>query len=52
MNVTDTNTATGTATIHKLIMYNSQVYIAKRRIRIPIRLRTVVNKVTNYITPI
>jgi hypothetical protein len=52
MNVTNTNTATGTATIKKLIIYNSQVYIAKRRIRIPIRLRTVVNKVTNYITPI
>jgi hypothetical protein len=52
INVTDTNTATGTATINRLIIYNSPVYIAKRRIRIPIRLRTIVNKVTNYITPI
>lgn len=52
INATNTNTVTGTATIHKLIMYNSSVYVAKRRIRIPIRLRTIVNKVTNYITPV
>lgn len=46
------NTADGTATINALKIYNSPIYIAKRRIRIPIRLRTIVNKVTNYITPI
>jgi hypothetical protein len=39
-----------TATLQKLQVF-SDVYVAKRRIRIPIRLRTVLNKVTNYITP-
>jgi len=36
--------------IHELNTY-SDVYIAKRRLIIPIRLRSIVNKVTNYITP-
>ena len=40
-----------TTTLQKLQVF-SDVYVAKRRIRIPIRLRTVLNKVTNYITPI
>jgi len=36
--------------INKLKTY-TDVYIAKRRLIIPIRLRSIVNKVTNYITP-
>jgi len=36
--------------LHKLQTY-TDVYIAKRRLIIPIRLRSIVNKVTNYITP-
>jgi hypothetical protein len=39
-----------TTLLQKLQVY-SNIYVAKRRIRIPIRLRTVLNKVTNYITP-
>ena len=27
------------------------IYVAKRRIRIPVRIRTIVNRVTNFITP-
>ena len=30
---------------------SNNVYIAKRRLRIPIKFRCIVNKVTNYITP-
>lgn len=41
----------GFATINRLEVYHP-VFVGKRRIRIPIRLRTAINKVTNYITPI
>jgi hypothetical protein len=41
-----------TAVVLQKLQVFSDVYVAKRRIRIPIRLRTVLNKVTNYITPI
>jgi hypothetical protein len=39
------------ATLQYMQTYNS-VYIAKRRIIIPLRMRSIINKVTNYITPI
>jgi hypothetical protein len=38
------------ACLQSMQSYNN-VYIAKRRIIIPIRLRSIVNKVTNYISP-
>jgi hypothetical protein len=41
-----------TAAVLQRLQVFSDIYVAKRRIRIPIRLRTVLNKVTNYITPI
>jgi hypothetical protein len=39
------------ACLESMQSYNN-VYVAKRRITIPIRLRSVVNKVTNYITAV
>lgn len=48
---TVTLSITSSSTILQKLQVFSDVYIAKRRIRIPIRLRTVLNKVTNYITP-
>ena len=41
-------------TFCKVLYMNTQcgIYVAKRRIRIPVKVRTIVNKVTNYVIPI
>ena len=51
-NVIITVDPTTTGVTLKRLHTSSNVYIAKRRLILPIKLRTVLNKVTNYITPI